>query len=182
MECSWKHGYFGSLAKWVNPEGLHVNFARDPKYSWFYEHLLLIFTFCCKYLKSIENIYNLGNKTVLYLICNCTCINGFVAVENNKAEQPVWTRTANGVNKRLVMMWLAVNHNTSVSSSEWVWCSKRIARTSGLGYCQSNSCHSWGYERLQTSKYSLKACFENVNINVWILVYTNVSREIWNHV
>ena len=25
-------------------------------------------------------------------------------------------------------------------------------------------CSSWGYERLQNSKDSLKACFENVNI------------------
>ena len=22
----------------VKPDGLHVNFARDPKYSWFHEH------------------------------------------------------------------------------------------------------------------------------------------------
>ena len=28
-------------------------------------------------------------------------------------------------------------------------------------------CCSWGYERLQKSKDSLKACFENVNIRKW---------------
>ena len=36
FECSWNHGYFGSLAKKVKPYkpiGLHVNFARYPKYS-----------------------------------------------------------------------------------------------------------------------------------------------------
>ena len=30
-------------------------------------------------------------------------------------------------------------------------------------------CHSWGYERLQKSKDSFKACFENVNIHIWAL-------------
>ena len=29
--------------------------------------------------------------------------NGFVGVKNGKAEQPAWTRTANGTNKRLVL-------------------------------------------------------------------------------
>ena len=28
LECSWNHEYFGSCAKLVKPEGLHVNFAR----------------------------------------------------------------------------------------------------------------------------------------------------------
>ena len=30
LDCSWNHEYFGSLAKLVKPEGLHVTFARDP--------------------------------------------------------------------------------------------------------------------------------------------------------
>ena len=47
--------------------------------------------------------------------------------------------------------------------------SKHIARASELGSCQSNSCHSRGYERLQKSKDSLKACFQNVNIHVQTL-------------
>ena len=38
------------------------------------------------------------------------------------------------------------------------------AWASELGRCQSNVCHSRGYERLQKSKDSLKACFENVKI------------------
>ena len=61
-------------------------------------------------------------------------------------------------------VWLAVNHNTSITSGEGVLCSKRIAWASELGSCKSNVCHSRGYELLQKSKDSLKACFENVNI------------------
>ena len=42
--------------------------------------------------------------------------------------------------------------------------SKRIARASELGSCQSNLCNSRGSDRLQKSKDSLKTCFENVKI------------------
>ena len=38
------------------------------------------------------------------------------------------------------------------------------AKQSELGSCQSNLCLSWGFERLQKSKDSLTACFENENI------------------
>ena len=48
-------------------------------------NLLPIFTFYYKYL-NIEIIYNFENKTDLYLICNF--INGFVGVQNGKAEHP----------------------------------------------------------------------------------------------
>ena len=37
----------------------------------------------------------------MYLIFNR--INGFVGVQNGKAEQPVYTRTANGANKKLIL-------------------------------------------------------------------------------
>ena len=67
---------------------------------------------------------------------------------------------------RATHVWLTVNHNTSITSGKWIRCSKCIARASELGSCQSNWCHSWGYERLQISKDSLKACFENVNIHL----------------
>ena len=43
---------------------------------------------------------------------------------------------------RATQVWLAVNHKTSVTSGEWIRCSKRIARASELGSCQSNLCHS----------------------------------------
>ena len=39
-------------------------------------------------------------------------------------------------------MWLAVNHNTSVTSGKLIRCSKCIARESELGSCQSNLCLS----------------------------------------
>ena len=57
----------------------------------------------CLYLHFIiiEIINNLGDRTIFYLIFNR--INGFVLVQNGKAEQPVWTWTANGVNKKLVL-------------------------------------------------------------------------------
>ena len=35
-------------------------------------------------------------------------------------------------------MWLTVNHKTSVTSGEWIRCSKPIPRASELGSCQSN--------------------------------------------
>ena len=35
-------------------------------------------------------------------------------------------------------VWLAVNHNTSVTSGELIQCLKRIAWASELGSCQSN--------------------------------------------
>ena len=38
---------------------------------------------------------------------------------------------------RATRVWLAVNHNTSVTSGEWIRCSKHIARASDLGSCQS---------------------------------------------
>ena len=44
--------------------------------------------------------------------------------------------------------------------------SMRIAQASELGSCQSNVCHSLGYEWLKKSKDSLKACFENVNMRM----------------
>ena len=64
-------------------------------------------------------------------------------------------------------MGLAVNQNTSVTSMFEVYCT-----ASELGSCQSNSCHAWGYEQLHKSKDSLKACFENVDIDN---CYRNIS-------
>ena len=53
---------------------------------------------------------------------------------------------------RATQLWLAVKHNTSVTSGEGIRCYKRITRASELGNCQSNVFLSWGYERLQKSK------------------------------
>ena len=56
---------------------------------------------------------------------------------------------------RATQVWLAVNHNTSVTSGERVRFSKRIARVSEFGSCQSNLCFSWGYvyKRLQKTRF-----------------------------
>ena len=64
-------------------------------------------------------------------------------------------------------MWLTVNYNTSFTSGEWIPSSQHIAPASELASCQSNLCHSWGYEGLKKkkSKGSLKACFQNANIS-----------------
>ena len=51
-------------------------------------------------------------------------------------------------------VWLAVFHNTSVASDEWIQCSKLIAGASELGSCISNLCLLRLYERLQKSKDS----------------------------
>ena len=76
-------------------------------------------------------------------------------------------------------VWLSVNHNTSVTSGEWFRCSKHIAQANELGSCQSNLCHSWGYEWLQKSNDLLKACFENVNIGSWTSHFTKNSKWVW---
>ena len=68
---------------------------------------------------------------------------------------------------RATRVWLAVNHNTSVTSGKWAHCWKHITWACELGSCQTNACNSWGYEQLQKSKDSLKDCFENVNIILW---------------
>ena len=49
-------------------------------------NLFFMLTFYYKYVK-FKNNFNLGVKTVLYLKYNR--INGFVGMQNGKAEQPV---------------------------------------------------------------------------------------------
>ena len=53
---------------------------------------------------------------------------------------------------RATQVWLAVNHNISVTSGKLIRCSKGIARTSELSSYQSNLCLSRGYEWLQNLK------------------------------
>ena len=43
---------------------------------------------------------------------------------------------------RVNQVWLAVNHNASVTSGELIQCSMRIAQESELGSCPSNVCLS----------------------------------------
>ena len=127
-------------------------------------------------IKNIKIIFNLGIKTVLYLKYNR--INGFVRVLTKKKSGTANLNTASQWSKqevcfaRATRLWLAVNHNTSGISGEWIWCPKRIAQASERGSCQSSLCYSWGYERLQKSKDSLKDCFKSVNI-----VHVHIMRS-----
>ena len=60
-------------------KGLHINFARDPKYSWFREHSKN--GIYCLYLHLIINIQNI--KIIFYLEIKtilCLKYNGLVAV------------------------------------------------------------------------------------------------------
>ena len=81
---------------------------------------------------------------------------------------------------RATRVWLAVNHSICVTSGKWVRCSKRIAWASEFGSSQSNLCNSWGYERLQKYKDSLKDCFKNVNINFMTTCYITLSAVTSN--
>ena len=116
------------------------------------------------YIYYIKYIFNLGIKTVLYL--NYNRINGLwksgtasVNMGSQWSKQEAWFACATQV---------CNNHNTSITSCEWLRCSESIGRESELGSCQSNLCKSWGYERLQKNyNASLKDLFENVNIMKW---------------
>ena len=160
---------------WVSCKGLHVNFARDPKYSWF--HIPSKNWIYCLYLHFItnnlykESIYNWGDKTILYLIFNR--INGFIGVQKGIVEQPVWTWTAKGANRKLVLHLqlrcgsLSITTPGSHLANEFDVESKLHGQVS-LAAVNKILCHSWGYEWLQNSKDLLKACFENVNITQYI--------------
>ena len=84
-----------------------------------------------------------------------------------KTDKPVWTRTASGANKELVLhvqlRWGSLSITTPVSHlnkfnvqskllGKWAW------------QLSIKFVSLWGYERLQNSKDSLKAWFENVDI------------------
>ena len=96
-------------------------------------------------------------------------------MQNGKAEQPVLTRTANGANKKLALYMLfrcgSLSITTPVShlANEFDVRSDLLGQVS-LAAANNNLCCSWGYERLQNSKDSLKACFENINICAYIQI------------
>ena len=72
-------------------------------------------------------------------------------------------------------MWLAVNHNIGITSGERVRCSKRIARKSETGSCHQICLIHVAMNGCKISKDSLKACFENVDIHVYTLMYIHVQ-------
>ena len=86
-----------------------------------------------------------------------------------KMEKPVWTRTANGANKKRVLHvrlrcdLLTITTPVSQLANEFNVQSKLHGQVS-LAAVNQIMYRSWGYERLQKSKDSLKAWFENVNI------------------
>ena len=67
-----------------------------------------------------EIIYNLGDKTILYLLLNR--INGFVGVQSQSGTASVNTDSQWSKQEACfapaTQVWLAVNYNTSVTSSE----------------------------------------------------------------
>ena len=58
---------------------------------------------------------------------------------NSQLEQEFQWSKQEACFARTTSVWLDVNHNTSITSGEWVRCAKRIARASELDSCQSKS-------------------------------------------
>ena len=93
------------------------------------------------------------------------------------------TWTANGANKKLVLHVqlrcgsLSITTPVSDLTIEFDVRSKLGGQVS-LAAVNQILCGSSGYERLQNSKESLKACFENVNIREsWCSVFTRCELE-----
>ena len=81
-------------------------------------------------------MYNLGDKTILSLIFNR--INGFVRVQNGKAEQQMGTWTANGANKKLVLHVILRCGSLSITPPVSQLANEFNVRASEPGSCQSN--------------------------------------------
>ena len=87
-------------------------------------------------------------------------------MQYGKAEQPVCTWIANVVNNKLVLHMQLRCGSLSITtqvSHEFDTRSKLHGHVS-LAAVNQFLCRSRGFERVQNSKDSLKACFENVNI------------------
>ena len=143
LECSWNHEYFGSLAS--------LELCKRPEifmipWTFLKLNLLLIFTFYYKYLK-YWIFYNLGKKQFcIYYIIVLTVL--LECKTEKQSSHSQWSKQE-ACFARATQALLEFNHRTSVTSGEWIRCSMSIARASELGSCQSNLCHSWGYERLK---------------------------------
>ena len=101
-------------------------------------------------------------------------------MQNGKGEQPLWTQTAIWANKKLVLHVqlmcgsLSVTTPLSHLANEFdVW--SELHGQLSLAAVNQILCHSWGYERFQSFKDSLKACFENVNIHLYIIVLSAID-------
>ena len=79
------------------------------------------------------------------------------------------TRTANGANKKLVLHLQLRSYSLLITTpvshlvNEFDVRSE-LHRQVSLAAVNQNVCGSWGFERLQNYIYTLKSCFENVNI------------------
>ena len=117
-------------------------------------YLLLIFTFYYKYLKYANYFRKQKSFVFLKYVILLT-----VSLECKRKSETASVNTDSQWSKReacfalATQIWLTVNHNTSVTSGEWILCWQCTAWASELGSCQSNLCHSWGYE---WSKKNLK--------------------------
>ena len=131
------------------------NYARDPKYSWFHEQTKNWIFIAYVYILFVEIIYNLGNETVVF--CFCFLLKCKTERRNSQCEhrQPM---AQTGV--------LFCTCDSGVSLCTFTATVALVLLVNEFdAYCtRANLCYSLGYERLQTSKDSLKACFENVNI------------------
>ena len=111
----------------------------------------------------------------MYLIFNR--IEVFVGVKMEMRDSKRKKHTANGANKKLVLhvklrcCSLSITTPVSHLANELHVQSKLHGQVS-LAAVNQIMCRSWGYERLQTSKDSLNACFENVNI----ILTTDIQR------
>ena len=99
----------------------------------------------------------------------------------------MWTRTANGANKKLVLNvqlrcgLLSITTPVSHLANDFDAWSELHGQVS-LAAVSQILCRSWGYERLQKSKDSLKACFENVNIVRWLFCIKDSLKACFENV
>ena len=125
--------------------------------------------------------------TLTYFYLNYNRINGLVGVWNEKAEQPAWTRVANRANTRLVLHVRLMCGSPSITTPVSLLTNESDVRSVhgqvSLAVVNQMLCNSWGYERLQKSKDSLKDCFENVNIVIAnMLVIISHYKKIGNSI
>ena len=100
-------------------------------------------------------------------------INGFVGVQNRKAEQPVWTH-----NKKLVSHVqlrrgsLSITLPVSHLANEFDIQSELHGLVS-LAAVNQILCRSWGYKRLQNSKQK-----QRLALNMFIYVHNMIYRFV----
>ena len=122
------------MESWIRPVSCKVNLkpvtlqeTRSIQIPWTFQK--------SNYILNRDIIYNLENKTVLYLMCNR--IECKTEKRNSQREQDSQWSIQEALVARAAHVWLAVNHNTSVTSGEWIRCSKSFICSTGC------PCSSW---------------------------------------